>query len=269
MEHPARALGAMGRGAHKRFGQNFLTNPDTARRIAGLAELAPGERVIEIGPGLGALTRALLDTGAKVRAVELDPELARRILEELPGVEVLQQDALSVDWARQRAEGYQTVCANLPYNVATPILGRLLEEGAGFRRLVLMFQREVAERLAAGPSSPAYGALSVLVQAAAEVKLAMILPPGAFHPRPKVHSAVVVLLPRATARRGGLGEAGFSRAVRAGFAQRRKTLENSLCTAYDRERALGALAATVGLRRRAEELDLDAWERLAAALEAG
>lgn len=267
-EHPARTMGELGRGAQKRFGQNFLTSPDTARRIAGLAGLGPGKKVIEIGPGLGALTTALLETGARVRAVELDRDLAARLQTELPTLELIFGDALRLDWAEAAPDGPWAVCANLPYNVATPILERLLAEGLRFDPLVLMFQREVAERLAAQPSSPAYGALSVLVQAEAEVRLAMILPPGAFHPRPKVHSAVVVLRPRAAPRRGGLGQRAFAKAVKAGFSQRRKTLENALSTAYEKPRVLAALERTVGLRRRAEELDLDAWGRLAAALEA-
>ncbi|MCB9764880.1 MAG: ribosomal RNA small subunit methyltransferase A [Alphaproteobacteria bacterium] len=265
--HPAALLAELGRGASRSLGQNFLVGEGAVRAIVGLTGLQPGERVIEIGPGLGALTAALLEAGARVCAIEKDDTLAERLAEALPEVELVRGDALGVDWSQTAPGEGQLVCANLPYNVATPILAALLDEGARFRRLVLMFQREVAERIVAGPGSKTFGALSVLTQARAEAWIGLRLKPGAFHPPPRVHSAVVVLAPRAAPRFGGVGAEAFARVVRAGFSQRRKTLENALSSAYDKARVREVVAEGVGAGRRAETLSLDEWERLAAALE--
>jgi 16S rRNA (adenine1518-N6/adenine1519-N6)-dimethyltransferase len=263
----ASALRELGRGANRRFGQNFLTQPAYIERIADLAEITPGAPTLEIGPGLGVLTEALLRRGAALQVVEIDRELAARLQERLPELPLLVADATTLDWSEVcPGEGW-TSCANLPYNVATPILAALLDEGERFRRHVLMFQLEVAQRLAAKPGDDAYGGLSLLCQAAADVRIVLELPPGAFHPPPKIWSAVVRLDPHPTPRTGGLPMEGFRRAVRAGFSQRRKTLLNALTATYGREQAGVALRATVGERRRAEELDHAAWEALAVALE--
>jgi 16S rRNA (adenine1518-N6/adenine1519-N6)-dimethyltransferase len=267
--HPSTVLKALEQRARRRFGQNFLVRPEVPLRIAALAGVGPGERVLEIGPGLGALTRALADTGARVRAVELDRDLASYLQATMPDLDLVLGDAMKVDLEEVApGEGWR-VCANLPYNVATPLLHRLLDKEPPFARLVLMFQKEVAARLAAPHGSRTYGSLSVRVQARAEARLAMTLPPGAFHPRPKVDSAVVVLTPHREPRFGPAGREGFDRAVKAGFSQRRKTLENALKATYGRDLARAACEETVGAGRRAETLNLEQWQALAARLTAG
>jgi len=270
-EHPATILRALEQRARRRFGQNFLARPDIPRRIAALTGAGPGDRVLEVGPGLGALSRSLLERGAAVTAVELDRDLADYLEEALPALTLVRGDALRVDFASLMdppPEGGSWIAAsNLPYNVATPVLMRLLELGPRLRRLVLMFQKEVAMRLVAAPGSRTFGALSLRVQARARARVAMTLPPGAFHPRPKVDSAVVVLTPRPEPLTGEAGPAGFDRAVRAGFSQRRKRLENALKATYGKARAREVVAACGFAGRRAESLDLAAWARLADALE--
>ncbi len=158
-----------------------------------------------------------------------------------------------------------TVCANLPYNVGTPILLRMLPERR-FDRLVLMFQLEVAQRITAQPSTKAWSSLSVMAQAFTRPWLALTLPPEAFHPRPRIQSGVVVFERREQPLVGSVGAEFFEKVVRAGFSQRRKTLRNSLTTAFDKARAAQALDATVGGGKRAEQLQLEDWAVLAEAL---
>jgi len=266
---PAEVLRALERKARRRFGQNFLTRPETADRIASLAELGPGDRVLEIGPGLGQLTQALLKTGASVRALELDDDLADYLRVTFPSLDLVSGDAMKVDFSEVAPGEGWAICANLPYNVATPLIHRLLDEGNRFSRMVLMFQKEVAARLAAKPHTKAYGALTVRVAARAHARMAMTLPPGAFHPRPKVDSGVVVFTPWETPRFGPAGQVAFDAAVKAGFSQRRKILENALKASYGKEGARVAVSETVGLGRRAETLDFEEWVALAAALAMG
>jgi len=266
MPGPAVVLRALERKARRRFGQNFLTRPETADRIAALAELEPGDKVLEIGPGLGQLTQALIKTGATVRVLELDHDLADYLRVTFPDLDLVLGDAMKVDFNEVAPGEGWVICANLPYNVATPLIHRLLEEGPRFRRMTLMFQKEVAARLAAKPHTKAYGALTVRVAARAYARMAMTLPPGAFHPRPKVDSGVVVFTPWETPRFGPAGQVAFDAAVKAGFSQRRKMLENALKASYGKEAAREAVAQTVGVGRRAESLDFDEWVSLAAAL---
>ncbi|MFZ5476422.1 MAG: 16S rRNA (adenine(1518)-N(6)/adenine(1519)-N(6))-dimethyltransferase RsmA [Myxococcota bacterium] len=254
--HPAARLRELEQRARRRFGQNFLVNPGVCERIVAAATLRPGEHVLEIGPGLGVLTSALLDVGARVTCVELDRDLAAALRESHPSVTLIEGDALKVDLPAADA-----VVANLPYNVATPLLMKLL--AARYPRMVLMFQREVADRLEAGVDDDAYGALSVQVAARARVERVLTLPPGAFHPPPKVHSAVLRFDPFPSP---DLPE-GFDRTVRLGFSLRRKKLINALASDLDKERALAALAAAgIDPGVRAETVDLAGWRRLAEAL---
>ena len=252
--------------ARKRFGQNFLVDRAALLRIAALVRDA--DKVLEIGPGLGALTRALREAGIDtVRAVELDRDLADHIRLTLPSVDLVQGDALKLD-LDQLAPGQGWVCcANLPYNVGTAILLRLLPERPRFSRLVLMFQKEVAQRITAAPGSRSYGSLSVMCQAWSVPRLVLELPPEAFDPRPKVESAVVELRLRETPELGGVSPQHFERVLRAGFSMRRKRLENALTSAFPKAagQAATAQAQVVGLR--AEALSLEQWGRLAAALE--
>ncbi len=265
--HPSVRLRAIEQRARRRFGQNFLIDPDACGRIARAAGAAPGVRVLEIGPGLGALTDALLATGAEVTAIELDRDLAEALRESHPAVRLVQGDALRVSFDDVcPGEGWH-VAANLPYNVGTHILVRLLREGR-FRRMALMLQREVADRVLAGAGEDAVGALSMQIQARAAVLRVLTLPPGAFHPAPKVHSSVIRVEPYAAPDFGvGVSAAQFDRVVRAGYSLRRKKLPNALQATFGRDVAVAALVrAGVSPDARAETLNLDAWRRLAAEL---
>ena len=268
--HPSRALG-----------QNFLVDPNTARRIARLAEVGVGDRVLEIGPGLGSLTLALAATGAEVRALELDRHLLpvlESVVADVPGVSVEQGDALEYDFASglgDRGPGdagpddtgpddRRWACvSNLPYNIATTVVLRLLDEVPLVERLLVMVQREVGERLAAGPGSRVYGAVSVRVAYHAEARVVGVVPPTVFLPRPKVDSALVRIDRRpAPAVSVDDPDAMFA-LVRAGFAQRRKMLRRSLRGVLgDRVEAV-LTGAGIDPALRAESLGIEAWAALA------
>jgi 16S rRNA (adenine1518-N6/adenine1519-N6)-dimethyltransferase len=265
-QHPRNILKELEGRARRRFGQNFLVAEGALQQILVCTRLTPESKVLEIGPGLGALTRVLLSSGAQVRAVEIDRDLCAYLEEQLPELDLVCGDALGMDWGEVlEGEGW-VVCANLPYNVATPLLTQLVCLHSTFSKLVLMFQFEVAQRLVASPRTSAYGSLSVYVQAWSRPRIAFTLPPSAFFPRPKIQSAVVVL-ELCEPRLGGCQPRHFEAVVRAGFSQRRKTLENSLSTRFPKPLVRQILAETVGSGRRAEELDLEAWGILARALE--
>lgn len=257
--------------ADKRFGQHFLLDLNLTRKIARLAAPLEDSVVIEVGPGPGGLTRALLAEGAaKVVAIERDP----RFLPLLAGVAaasdgrltVVEGDALKVDGAALAAThgpGLRPqVVANLPYNVATPLLVGWLTGPFRPASLTLMFQKEVADRIAAPPGSDAYGRLSVLAQATSMARVAMTLPARAFTPPPKVDSAVVTLIPRPDAPDATL-LAALERVTAAAFGQRRKMLRSSL-------KALGGQslceAASIDPDARAEVIDVEGFLRLAAAI---
>lgn len=232
-------------------------------RIARQAGDLDGRHVIEVGPGPGGLTRALLETSAvSVLAIELDARAIEALAEletAYPGrLRVLAADATRIDLAALVPTPRQIV-ANLPYNVATPLLIGWLRQAAGWERMTLMFQQEVAERIAAAPDTPAYGRLSVLAQWTCQVALLMRLPPAAFVPPPKVWSAVVGLVPRAAQHDTALFGA-MERLTAAAFGQRRKMLRGSL-------RALGGEAllerAGIAPERRAETLNIAEFDRLA------
>jgi len=252
-------LSAHGLAPRRSLGQNFVVDPNTVRRIARLARVGPGDRVIEIGAGLGSLTLALAETGAAVTAVEVDHGIApvlRASVEPL-GVTVVEGDALALDLAGLLGPGPWVLVANLPYNVATPLVVRLLEEVPAVARMLVMVQAEVGDRLAAAPGSRAYGAVSVVVAWWASATVVGQVPATVFVPRPKVASALVAIERHPT----GSGYARFKEVVRAGFGQRRKMLRRSLDGVVEP----GAFAgAGVSPDARAEELDLDQWGRLAA-----
>ncbi|HZL97064.1 MAG TPA: 16S rRNA (adenine(1518)-N(6)/adenine(1519)-N(6))-dimethyltransferase RsmA [Vicinamibacterales bacterium] len=218
--------------ARKRFGQHFLEPAWVARLIAAVAPNS-NETFIEIGPGRGALTTPLAERAGKVIAVELDRDLAATLAPRVPqNVRLVQANFLDVDLPQllQSEQPPVRVVGNLPYNVASPILFRLLDtadEGRLLRDATLMVQREVADRIVAAPGGGDYGAMSIQVQLVADVERVLSLPPGAFRPPPRVHSAVVQLrfrLPRVDV---GSREV-FERVVRGLFLQRRKTLANAL-----------------------------------------
>ncbi len=247
----------------KALGQNFLADPNTARRIVRLAELQPGDRVVEVGPGVGSLTVALADTGAHVRAIELDRHLVPILEEVVAGrdVEVVHDDAVRVDWAAQLGSSYPWVMvANLPYNVATTVVVRALETAPMIKRLLVMVQREVGERLAASAGDDAYGAVSVKVAYYATAKVMGTVSPNVFIPKPKVESALVRLVRHEQAPVRVQDAERMFDLVRAGFATRRKTLRNTLEGRIDAERFQ---RAQVDPQARAETLALADWARLA------
>lgn len=259
-------LAEHGLSPSRALGQNFVADPNTVRRIARLAGVGPGDQVVEIGPGLGSLTLALVETGASVTAVELDRHLLAplRSVVEPHGVRVVQGDAMRLDWDELLASAGEpgrpwVLVANLPYNVATPLVLDLLAHVPAIGRMLVMVQREVAERLAAGPGDKAYGIPSVKVAYRADAEVVGRVPPTVFVPPPRVESALVHLR-RLPAPRVDADPARLFRLVEAGFGQRRKMLRRSLAGLVD---AAGFQQAGVRPEARAEELDLDAWARLA------
>lgn len=249
------------------LGQNFVGDPNTVRRIARLAGVGPGDRVVEIGAGLGSLTLALAETSAAVTAVEMDRHLLPLLREivEPAGVTVVEGDARALDWATLLGRGAWVLVANLPYNIATPLVADLLDGVPAIERMLVMVQREVGERLAAGVGDPAYGAVSVKVTYWATAKVVGAVPASVFVPQPRVASVLVDIrrrpvpaVPPAVVSPGALFEL-----VRAGFAQRRKMLRRALAGRVD---PAVFEAAGVAPSARAEDLDVVAWGRLAGAV---
>jgi 16S rRNA (adenine1518-N6/adenine1519-N6)-dimethyltransferase len=257
-------LASHGLTPSKALGQHFLVDPNTARRIVRLAEVGPADRVLEVGPGLGSLTLALLDAGASVTAVELDARLASVVAEVTGGrCEVVVGDALEVDLAEVLGDGPVRVVANLPYNVAVPIVVRLLEEAPSVRSMLVMVQTEVAERLAARPGSRTYGAVSVKVDYFAMARVVGRVPRTVFLPEPNVDSSLVALVRRdAVAVDPGVVSAErLFEVVRTAFSHRRKMLRRSLEGVVAPE---AFARAGVVPTQRPEELDVAAFGRLAA-----
>jgi 16S rRNA (adenine1518-N6/adenine1519-N6)-dimethyltransferase len=254
------------------LGQHFLIDPNLARAIAADAGVGPGDHVVEIGAGLGSLTRALAETGADVLAVEVDPSLLPALEESVTGlhrVRVLQLDAMRWGWAEELQERGAVLCANLPYNLATPLVLETLERVPQVGRLVVMVQREVGERLAAGPGAEAYGVPSLRVAYRAHASLVRRVPPSVFWPRPEVESVIVRLVRRARPA-VGVDETRLWRVVDAGFGQRRKTMRNAVrrlgVGAEDADRLLEA--SGIDPSARAETLPLEDFARLAEAVPA-
>ncbi len=253
----------------KALGQCFLIDHNITRKIVATAAVAPTDFIVEIGPGTGELTFALLKQGAHVLAIELDTALANPLKERLsgyPNFELVLGDACRYPY--QTINRPFKVVANLPYNISTPILFRLLEERAHISAMVLMLQKEVAERLAAQASSKTYGALSILFQLYADVKIAFSVSANCFRPRPKVASAVIHVIPHLTAKVPLLNEPFFERVVRGGFSHRRKFLFNTLSdSGFARDPLLKAFAE-IGMdsHRRAETLTIAEFAALANAL---
>ncbi len=245
----------------KRFGQHFLADPGVLRALTAAIDPRPEDRMVEIGPGLGALTGPLLEHVAHLHAVELDRDLAPRLREIFPAerLTVHQADVLEFDFAAL-GSGLRVV-GNLPYNISTPILFRLAAVAALLRDVHVMLQKEVAERLAAAPGTPQYGRLSVMARRRFDVEKLLAVPPSAFRPPPKVDSAVVRLTPRPpTPELSPAGEAWFAELVRAAFAQRRKTLRNALASLF-RPEDFTELDLDPGCR--GETLDPETYGRLA------
>ena len=244
------------------LGQNFLADPNTARRIVRLAEVQPDERVVEVGPGVGSLTVALADAGVHVCAIELDRHLVPILEEVMSGrdVEIVHDDALHVDWGARLGSGPWIMVANLPYNVAATVVVRALETAPMITRMLVMVQREVGERLAAGVGDDAYGAVSVKVAYYATAKFVGRVSPNVFVPKPKVESALVRFVRHEHPPVQIRDVDRMFELVRAGFATRRKTLRNTLDGRVSPERFA---TAHVDPQARAETLSLADWARLA------
>jgi 16S rRNA (adenine1518-N6/adenine1519-N6)-dimethyltransferase len=260
----------------KALGQNFLTDRNVLVRIARLVERGPEARILEVGPGRGALTRMLAEQGARVLAIELDRQLVPLLAKEFAAagnVEILQADILRTDLDRellQRWSGKWGVAANLPYNISSQVLFLFMDHRHLFSRLVLMLQKEVGDRLVAGPGTREYGILSVLFRLHFDVTREFTVKPGSFYPVPKVDSVVLTFRPLPRARADVGDEAFFRRVVKAAFGQRRKTLRNCL-KSFDigaGEQLLVNALADCGIEpsRRGETLSFDEFVHLAKSL---
>ncbi|MGE3818341.1 MAG: 16S rRNA (adenine(1518)-N(6)/adenine(1519)-N(6))-dimethyltransferase RsmA [Isosphaeraceae bacterium] len=271
-----------------RHGQNFLIDLNLHEVIVKAAEVGPDDVVLEVGPGAGAMTALMAATGAAVVAVEIDPAMAaltREATEGLPNVRVLQADALAskhaidpgvLDAVRAglavSPEKRFKLVANLPYHAATPIITNLLvHPELRPERLVVTIQLELAERLRAAPGTPAYGGLSVIAQALADVELIRVLPPSVFWPRPKVESAVIAVVPNPSQRAAVGDVAWFHQVVRQVFLHRRKNLRGVLSSQYKgrwTKAEVDTLLGSLGLdgQVRAEALNVEEFLALALAL---
>lgn len=258
----------------KRFGQNFLIDPHVLEKILRTAEITPEDTVLEIGPGIGTLTQALCEHAKRVVAVEIDrtliPILREDTCKDYDNLTLINDDVLKVDLhelSRRFGNCRFRVVANLPYYITTPILMGLLEQRVPLKNLTVMVQKEVAQRMQAGPGTKEYGALSLAVQYYARPYLAANVPPNCFLPRPGVGSAVICLTPHSEPPVTVSDEAFLFALIRAAFGQRRKTLVNSLANAPElsltKERIAAALAE-MGLSEtvRGEALSLEQFARL-------
>jgi 16S rRNA (adenine1518-N6/adenine1519-N6)-dimethyltransferase len=248
----------------KRFGQHFLHDPAVIGRIVDAIRPMPGERLVEIGPGEGALTLPLLARGARLTVIELDRDLAAKLRarpEAGGALEVIEGDALKIRLADLAPTGERLrLVGNLPYNVSTPLLFRFIEQAGLIDDMHFMLQREVVERMAAGPGSKAYGRLSVMLAAACRVEALFDIGPGAFRPPPKVWSSIIRLEPWREPPFPVPDPGRFADVVRHAFGQRRKTLRNALAGLVD-EAAIRAAGCDPGAR--AETLPPAAFARLA------
>ena len=254
-----------GLAPRRAFGQNFVSDPNTVRRIARMANVGPNDHVVEIGAGLGSLTLALAETGARITAIEIDHGIApvlRDVVKDLPNVSVVVGDALELDWNEIiPPESKAVVVANLPYNVATPLVADLLDAIPQISRFVVMVQKEVALRLASSVGSSDYGAISVKVAYWATARVLGDVPPSVFIPRPKVTSSIIEITRRETPAVGPhIAPQQLFKVIRTGFGQRRKMLRRSLAAIAIPE---NFVLAGVSPEARPEELDVHQWGRLA------
>jgi 16S rRNA (adenine1518-N6/adenine1519-N6)-dimethyltransferase len=263
--------------AKRSLGQNFLVGSHYPRRIVDSVAPRSGETIVEIGPGHGALTGLLIESGARVIAIELDPELIPRLSKMFSGRDnfrLIEADALKADYCELIApDATARVVANLPYYISTPILRRLIEYRRCLSELTLMLQREVVDRITADPGGKEYGFISVLAQFYCQVEKLFDVPPGAFRPSPKVHSSALRLRRRASPAAPVKDEALMIELTKALFAQRRKTIFNNLRAGWKRlglpdQIVIAGLLASCGLdpTRRAEDLSIEEIARLADAV---
>ncbi|MBI5236277.1 MAG: ribosomal RNA small subunit methyltransferase A [Deltaproteobacteria bacterium] len=260
----------------KRLGQHFLTDKNILGKILAVAVLEKDDEVLEIGPGQGALTQALLAAGARVIAIEADGPLCSYLQEKFAAdvqsgqLSIIHSDALQLSFKELTfaSGGKLKVVANLPYNISGPVVAKFIEQRSVFSRMTLMFQKEVALRLSASSGTKDYGALSVLAQTYMDIRLEFDVEPESFFPPPKVMSSVVSMVVRDAPAVPVPDEAIYARVVKAGFAHRRKTLLNSLRDALGlkKESALELLTGVgIAPQRRGETLGLEEFSVLAAA----
>ena len=253
----------MSHRARRRFGQNFLVDRTVIDRIVRAIAPRPGDRFMEIGPGHGALTVPLLEAGAEITAIELDRDLAASLAERLGGEDrfrCVQADALDADFTALADGTAFRLVGNLPYNISTPVLFHVLSQRLP-QDMHVMLQREVVERICAAPGSRTYGRLSVMIQNACAPETLLDVPPECFEPAPRVHSAVLRLVPR-TRPLARAPSSVLDRVVRAAFSQRRKTLRNSLSHLLDADTIA---AAGIDPGARAETLTTEEFDALALA----
>lgn len=250
-------------GAHrarKRFGQNFLVDPNIIRKIVAAISPKPGEILIEIGPGLGALTAPLVEQAQHLHVVEIDRDLVARLRSTYApeAMTIHEGDALKFNFA-ELGDGLRVV-GNLPYNISTPLLFHLADQAEAIRDMTFMLQREVVDRMVADPDTDAYGRLSVMLQYRFHLDKLFDVPPGAFRPMPKVTSAIVHLVPKPASELGAKDEALLACIVAAAFGQRRKTLRNTLREFVDQAQ-LAELGIEAGWR--GERLAVEDFVRIA------
>lgn len=253
----------------KRFGQHFLHDRNVIDKIVLAAQLNSDQEVVEIGPGLGVLTDQLLPRAAHVHVMEIDRDLIERLhARQEPRLTVHAGDVLKLPWNDCLVNPPYTLVANLPYNISSQIVFKLLEQRGLFRRMVLMFQREVGERLVAEPGGKDYGILSVLCQLWYDIRVVALVKPGAFNPPPKVDSIVLDFQPLERPRVDPVDESFFRRVVKAAFTQRRKKLRNSLIAGGFLPATIDSalLSADISPHCRGETLALDEFSRLTKSL---
>ena len=260
----SRQLEGAGLRAKRALGQNFVVDANTVRKIARLANVDNHRHVLEIGAGLGSLTLALAETGALVTAVEVDDQLLPLLRENVDPIEnitVVHADAMKLNWSTLLEGGDDwALVANLPYNVATPLVADVLDFVPQVQRMLVMVQKEVGERFCASPSTEAYGALSVKVAFHATARIAGIVPPTVFLPRPNVDSALVEIVRHKEPIDAQINQKELFSLIRMGFAKRRKMLRGSLAGRVSPEQFEEAEIAPTA---RAEELSVYDWMRLA------
>lgn len=250
--------GPAGHVARKRFGQNFLTDAHWIDKIAEAINAKEGERIIEIGPGKAALTERLIAAAKHVSAVEIDRDLAGWLRTQFDesALELILADALTLDWKELASQSPLRVVGNLPYNISSPLLFRLMDAAEDVVDQHFLLQREVVDRMVAAPGSKTYGRLSVMLQARYRMQKLFEVPPGAFSPAPQVVSAVVRMVPKTKDEVPDVNPELFASVVAHAFSQRRKTLRNALSRLLD-AKAIEAAGVDSGLR--AEALPLEAF----------
>lgn len=253
-------LESAGLRAKRALGQNFVVDANTVRKIASLARVEPNDHVVEIGAGLGSLTLALAETGAQITAIEVDEALIPLLednVRDLDNISVLHADAMKLHWNEALSPEHNwSLVANLPYNVATPLVADILDFVPQVKKMLVMVQKEVGERFCATPSTEAYGALSVKVDFYATARIVGIVPPTVFLPRPNVDSALVEITRRDTPVDAGIDPAQLFSLVKKGFAKRRKMLRGALAGVVEPEHFA---TANIAPTARAEELTIQQW----------